>query len=440
MGAGDPALAGPAGGRDVSRAVSRALRVVHAVDGYPPVPGGMEQAVEALAVAQARAGHEVTVVSLAGTGLPRLEERDGVRVERVATRLGAIVDRVAEDPRHRFHPTVPDPGVVAHLAATVRRTGADVLHAHGWILSSATHVELPPGTLLAHTMHDYGLRCATRTLMPRQRLDEVCPGPRPERCLPCAAGAYGWAKGTALVAGLAAGGRARRRVGLFLPVSEAVAATLPPLAPGQHVVVVPSPVADDVLSAAPTAPRPGWLPDGDVVLFAGQLGEHKGVGLLARAHAQLAAPVPLVLVGAARADTPPPAGTASRPVLPVGPKPHAEVLGAMRAAAVVAVPSRWSEPLGLVAVEAMAAGTPVVAADLGGLADVVTPDAGILVPPGDARALAAGLDGLLADPGRRRALGAAGPARAAAFAASGVAQRVLEAYDAARAADRSGPA
>lgn len=415
------------------------MRIVHAVDGYPPVPGGMERAVEALAVAQSRAGHEVTVVSLAGPGLPAVDERDGVRVERVATRLGALVDRFAADPTHRFHPTVPDPGVVAHLAATVRRTGADVLHAHGWVLSSATRVELPPRTLLAHTMHDYGLRCATRTLMPRQRLDEVCPGPRPDRCLPCAAGFYGWPKATALVAGLAIGGRALRRVGLFLPISHAVAATLPPLAPGQHVAVVPSPVADDDLRAAPTEPRPGWLPDGDLVLFAGQLGEHKGVGLLARAHAALDAAVPLVLVGAARPDTPDLPGSPGRPVLRVGPRPHAEVLGAMRAAAVVAVPSRWAEPLGLVAVEAMAAGTPVVASDLGGLADVVTPTTGVLVPPGDADALAAGLDGLLADPVRRRALGAAGPARARAFAASSVARAVLDAYEAARPTGRPGP-
>ncbi|GAA1893502.1 hypothetical protein GCM10009814_24030 [Lapillicoccus jejuensis] len=408
------------------------MRIVHAVDGYPPVPGGMEQAVEALAVAQVRAGHDVTVVSLAGPGLPAVEERDGVRVERVATRLGAVVDRFAADPTHRFHPTVPDPGVVRHLAATVRRTGADVLHAHGWVLASATRVELPPRTLLAHTLHDYGLRCATRTLVPRRRLDVVCPGPRADRCLPCAAGFYGVAKGTALVAGLAAGARARRRVGLFLPISDAVAATLPPLAPGQHVAVVPSAVADDALDAAAAAPRPGWLPDGDVVLFAGQLGEHKGVGLLARAHAAMRAPVPLVLVGAARADTPVTPGSADRPVVRVGPRPHAQVLGAMRAAAVVAVPSRWAEPLGLVAVEAMAAGTPVVASDLGGLADVVTAGTGLLVAPGDPVALAAALDGLLADPDRRRALGAAGPARARDFAASRVARRVLAAYDAAR--------
>ena len=57
---------------------------------------------------------------------------------------------------------------------------------------------------------------------------------------------------------------------------------------------------------------------------------------------------------------------------------------------------------------------------------------GLLVPAGDAPALTAALDALLADPGRRRALGAAGPTRARAFAASSVAQQVLAAYDAAR--------
>ncbi len=80
----------------------------------------------------------------------------------------------------------------------------------------------------------------------------------------------------------------------------------------------------------------------------------------------------------------------------------------------------------------MAAGTPVVASAIGGLVDVVTPATGVLVPPGDAPALTRALDALLADPDRRRALGAAGPARAREFAASSVAQRVLGAYEAAR--------
>ena len=58
------------------------------------------------------------------------------------------------------------------------------------------------------------------------------------------------------------------------------------------------------------------------------------------------------------------------------------------AADVCAIPSHY-EPFGLVAIEAMACGTPVVASDVGGLSFTVVPDeTGLLVPPQDAGALA----------------------------------------------------
>jgi glycosyltransferase involved in cell wall biosynthesis len=63
--------------------------------------------------------------------------------------------------------------------------------------------------------------------------------------------------------------------------------------------------------------------------------------------------------------------------------------------------------------EAMAAGRPVVATDVGGTAELLT-GRGVLVPPGDAHALAAAIAGLLADPGRAAELGAAARRWAAA--------------------------
>jgi glycosyltransferase involved in cell wall biosynthesis len=74
---------------------------------------------------------------------------------------------------------------------------------------------------------------------------------------------------------------------------------------------------------------------------------------------------------------------------------------------VVVAPSLWQEPFGLVAVEAMAAGKPVIASRTGGLADIVRDgESGLLVPPGDAPALAAALERLLDDIALRRAMGA----------------------------------
>jgi glycosyltransferase involved in cell wall biosynthesis len=66
-------------------------------------------------------------------------------------------------------------------------------------------------------------------------------------------------------------------------------------------------------------------------------------------------------------------------------------------------------------VEAMAAGRPIVATDVGGVSDAVRHDEnGLLVPPGDADALARAIDALLSDPERRRRLGARGLERARA--------------------------
>jgi glycosyltransferase involved in cell wall biosynthesis len=89
-----------------------------------------------------------------------------------------------------------------------------------------------------------------------------------------------------------------------------------------------------------------------------------------------------------------------------------ELAAAYRRATVVAVPSLWPEPFGIVGIEAMSNGRPVVASRVGGIEDWHGGDAtGVLVPPGDVGRLAAALNGLLREPDRCRQLGAAGAAR-----------------------------
>jgi glycosyltransferase involved in cell wall biosynthesis len=71
----------------------------------------------------------------------------------------------------------------------------------------------------------------------------------------------------------------------------------------------------------------------------------------------------------------------------------------MRRAAVVAVPSQWPEPFGLVGIEALAEGRPVVACDSGGISDWAREELGAsLVPPGRPDLLAEALDRALSDP------------------------------------------
>jgi glycosyltransferase involved in cell wall biosynthesis len=78
----------------------------------------------------------------------------------------------------------------------------------------------------------------------------------------------------------------------------------------------------------------------------------------------------------------------------------------------VAMPSHH-EGLGVAALEAMAAGRPVVAARVGGLPEVVGTDAGLLVDADDPPALAAAIARLAREPATVRALGDAGRARVA---------------------------
>jgi glycosyltransferase involved in cell wall biosynthesis len=84
-------------------------------------------------------------------------------------------------------------------------------------------------------------------------------------------------------------------------------------------------------------------------------------------------------------------------------------------ASVVAVPSLWPEPFGLVGIEALAAGRPVVASATGGIQDWLKDGvSGVGVPPADPARLAAALNEILADPERQRQMGLDGQAWVAA--------------------------
>ena len=173
--------------------------------------------------------------------------------------------------------------------------------------------------------------------------------------------------------------------------------------------------------------RPAFVPAvGDYVMFAGALEPHKGIDVLLEAHARLAPPVPLVLVGLRRADSPERFGSG---VIVVENVPHAEVLRAWRHCAIAVVPSRWPEPFGLVAIEAMASGRPVIASS-----GRRTSGVGSRRYDGSARArrCSGALDALtqlLADPERRERMGTAARERAADYSASAVVPQIERVYD-----------
>jgi phosphatidylinositol alpha-mannosyltransferase len=107
-----------------------------------------------------------------------------------------------------------------------------------------------------------------------------------------------------------------------------------------------------------------------------------------------------------------------------------EKFARLRASEIFCAPSLGGESFGVVLVEAMAAGTTVVASSLDGYQNVVTDDVdALLCPPGDADTLAAQLDRAVRDRGLADRLRAAGSSRAEDFAMSSLADRYVEIYE-----------
>ena len=110
-----------------------------------------------------------------------------------------------------------------------------------------------------------------------------------------------------------------------------------------------------------------------------------------------------------------------------GQQPWEQAVALMKGMDIVVVPSRF-EGFGLTAAEAMATGKPVIASDVDGLREVVG-DAGVLVPAGDAAALAAALGRLLANAQERALLGRKARERAERmFSLDLFRQRILDCY------------
>jgi glycosyltransferase involved in cell wall biosynthesis len=104
---------------------------------------------------------------------------------------------------------------------------------------------------------------------------------------------------------------------------------------------------------------------------------------------------------------------------------HPLVLEAMTRAAVVVVPSRWNEPFGLTALEALACGAPLIVSPRGGLPEIAGDDA-VYANPDDPEDIAAAILALAADPARREAMSEAGRERARRFDTSVSAARLAE--------------
>ena len=191
--------------------------------------------------------------------------------------------------------------------------------------------------------------------------------------------------------------------------------------PAERMFVV-KPALEDAAFANAPSPRP---PE-DVVLFAGRVVPSKGARSLVRALASIAPEVrPLLRIagdGPDLGDALDDARARSVRAEWLGRIDAAAVRDAFDAATLVAMPSLWGEPFGLVGIEAFARGRPVVAYDAGAIGEWLAPSgAGRAVPLRDELALGAAIADLLDAGAWKRAsanaLAAAGPYRLPAHVA-----------------------
>ncbi len=167
-----------------------------------------------------------------------------------------------------------------------------------------------------------------------------------------------------------------------------------------------------------------------MVLFAGRMTRHKGADLLVQAMHAVRTPANLVLAGFGPEVEAVERAGRSLPLrhnfMMTGPLDPSALSARYDRAAVIVVPSMWAEPFGLVGIEAMAHGRPVIAFDRGGVRQWLEHDVtGLAVRGGDIQALGEAIDRVLTDRALAAALGAAGRSRFLShFTARGHAERL----------------
>ena len=398
------------------------MRILLLTDLYEPIIGGLERHVQRLGRELTHRGHEVAVVTMAQSGAPAGQSWDDLRVHRI--RGWSSARGLAKDPERRFHPPFPDPGAVAALKRVYALEKPDIVHAHSWILFSALAPATRGEAALVATLHDFGAVCPKKTLL--HPSEGICSGPGTLKCIRSAREQYGLLKALPLTVGLHVSERLYRHVDRFIAVSSSVAGATAHALREQPIDVIPNFVEDALLDEQPTIAPAGRRS----IVFAGPLSRHKGIHVLLEAWQRLPQPrPPLLLLGTRAPDTPRswPRGVDVRENVA-----HPEVMAELARARVAVLPSIMADACPTVALEAMAAGTPLVASAAGGLLDMVRDGrSGLLVPPRDASALAAAMGRLFADDALWTRIAENARANVARFTASEVVPRIEATYAAA---------
>ncbi|POX43273.1 glycosyl transferase [Streptomyces sp. Ru73] len=303
-----------------------------------------------------------------------------------------------------------NPAVRTELAARLRATRPDVVHVHNVfpLLSPAVLAACADaGVPAVATLHNYTQVCPPGTLQRDGRPCTECVGTK--AALPAVRhGCYRNSRLATVPLAVSLSVNRRRwwsGVTRFLCISAA-----------QRDVLVRAGMPAERLAVKHNfVPEPGVVRagGGEHLLYLGRLAEAKGVRLLMAAWDRLAADggvgVPLVIAGTGPLEAEVTAWAAGRDdVRYVGLYDTDQCRGALARSVAVLAPSTWLEAFGLVAVEAMAAGVPVVAAGHGAFAELVEDGVtGLLHRPGEAASLASCIRRITADAARNREMGRA---------------------------------
>lgn len=363
---------------------------------YPPLGGGGGVLTRTLAVELARQ-HSVTVLTSRGAGLSAEAFDDGVHVVRVPVIGRRRLARASTASLLSFVPA-------ARRAGRRLVTGAsfDVVHTFFAVPSGPAGAAIAARADAPHVLTVIGA-----DIFDPSRLS-------PDRFPPLGAAVR----------------RVVRDADAVTAISSDIAGRAAALTGRADITVVPCAVERATL---PEADREalGWTDDEVVVLTIARLVGRKGIGALIRAAGQAGPPVRLEIVGdgpqrtrleaTAAADAP----RRVRFAGPVGDEDKALRLASADAFALVSA----HEGFGLVYLEAMNAGLPVIAGDLGGQTDFLRDgENALLVPPGDVEATAAALRKVAGDASLRRTLAANARTTAAAYTPGRMAGQYVEVY------------